>query len=217
MIVARTVWGANPASLPRVRMRLPATQVFVHHSVTAVTPDPYHDMRTIESIGLQRFGQFPYSFCVHPDGRVLEGCGLQRGAHTAGRNSTSFGICWIGNYDDRAPKLVQVDATRQLLAHLETEGWLVPVADILGHRDVAATACPGSKVYSILDLIRHRWEETMPPDDPNVPNLPDIKFFVPVVNTQTGECRGYYIVSSDGQLHAFGPGAPFHGRSEVPR
>lgn len=52
-------------------------------------------------------------------------------------------------------------------------------------------------------------------DNPDLPNLPDIKFFWPVVNTQTGHCTGYYIVSSDGQLHAFGPGAPYYGRSEV--
>lgn len=58
-------------------------------------------------------------------------------------------------------------------------------------------------------------EEPMP-DNPDLPNLPDIKFFVPIVNATTGECRGYYIVSADGQLHAFGPGAPYYGRSEVP-
>jgi hypothetical protein len=54
-------------------------------------------------------------------------------------------------------------------------------------------------------------------NDPNLPDLPDIKFFIPIVNSTTGECRGYYIVASDGQLHSFGPGAPYHGRSEVPR
>lgn len=65
-------------------------------------------------------------------------------------------------------------------------------------------------------FLSHLLAEEVPvPDDPALPNLPDIKFFVPVVNTQTGECRGYYIVSADGQLHAFGPGAPFYGRSEV--
>lgn len=53
------------------------------------------------------------------------------------------------------------------------------------------------------------------PDDPNIPNIPDIKFFFPVVNTTTGESTGYYIVASDGELHAFGPGAKFFGRSEV--
>jgi N-acetylmuramoyl-L-alanine amidase len=216
MIVARSVWGARPASLPSTPMRLPATQVFIHHSVTAVTNDPYADMRAIEAVGLQRFGQFPYSFVVHPkDGLVLEGCGLLRGAHTARWNSTSFGVCWAGDYTTRAPKMQQVAATQQLIAHLAGDGHLLPGADVLGHMDVAATACPGRKLYDLLDLIRHPWEETMP-DDPALPNLPDIKFFIPIVNAQTGECRGYYIVASDGQLHAFGPGAPFFGRSEVP-
>jgi hypothetical protein len=52
-------------------------------------------------------------------------------------------------------------------------------------------------------------------DDPNLPNLPDILGFYPVVNTTTGECTGYYILAKDGELHAFGPGAKFFGRSEV--
>lgn len=52
-------------------------------------------------------------------------------------------------------------------------------------------------------------------DDPNIPNLPDILGFYPVINTQTGECTGYYILAKDGELHAFGPGAKFYGRSEV--
>lgn len=52
-------------------------------------------------------------------------------------------------------------------------------------------------------------------DDPNLPNLPDIAGFYPVVNSTTGECTGYYILAKDGELHAFGPGAKFYGRSEV--
>lgn len=57
-------------------------------------------------------------------------------------------------------------------------------------------------------------EEHMP-DDPNLPNLPDILGFYPVINTTTGECTGYYILAQDGELHAYGPGAKFYGRSEV--
>jgi len=53
------------------------------------------------------------------------------------------------------------------------------------------------------------------PDDPTLPNLPDILGFYPIVNTTTGECTGYYILAQDGELHAFGPGAKFYGRSEV--
>lgn len=52
------------------------------------------------------------------------------------------------------------------------------------------------------------------PDDPNLPNLYDIKFFVPVVDA-AGQCRGYYFVSSKGEVHGWGPGATYYGRSEV--
>lgn len=216
-IISRAEWGADRDSLPATKMRLPAGAVYIHHTTSEVTGDVAADMRAIEATGLRRFGQFSYSFCIHPkNGEILEGCGLRRGAHTVQRNSTSFGIAWCGNYDERAPKIQQMDATRWLIRHLVAEGHLMADAPVLGHRDVVATACPGAKLYPLLDAIRHPWEETSMADDPNLPNLPDIKFFIPIVNAQTGECRGYYIVASDGQLHAFGPGAPFYGRSEVP-
>ena len=211
-IVARSVWGAKPASLPATPMRLPATQVFIHHSVTQVTNDPYADMRAIEAVGLERFGQFPYSFAVHPkDAMVLEGCGLLRGAHTARWNSTSFGVCWIGNYEERAPKVEQVDATRQLIHDLQAAGHLIPGADIHGHLDVYATACPGRKLYDLLDLIRHPWEGTMP-DDPNVHQAQ-----APVIALEvTPSGKGYYIVTADGAVFAFGD-AEYHGRVSAPR
>lgn len=209
MIVARTVWGASPSSLPTTEMRLPATQVYIHHSVTEPTLDPYADMRTLEKIGLQRFGQFSYSYCVHPkDGLVLEGCGLRRGAHTAQRNSTSFGICWIGNYEERSPKTQQIDATRALIDQLTRAGHLVPGADIYGHRDVDQTACPGRKLYEVLDLIRHPWEGTMPEDVPQAQ--------APVVALQpTPSGEGYWIVTADGAVFAFGD-AEYHGRVAAP-
>jgi hypothetical protein len=55
--------------------------------------------------------------------------------------------------------------------------------------------------------------EVTVPDDPTAPNLFDIKFFVPVVFN--GVCTGYYMASSKGEVHGHGPGAPYHGRSEV--
>lgn len=168
-IIARSVWGAKPASLPSADMRLPATTVFIHHSVTPVTDDPYKDMRAIESVGLQRFGQFSYSYCIHPrDGEILEGCGLKRGAHTAQRNSTSFGICWIGNYEQRAPKVQQIEATRWLVDHLTDQGYLIPGAEILPHRSVYATACPGSKLVAVLDAIRVPYAPPAPPPDTGI-------------------------------------------------
>lgn len=58
-------------------------------------------------------------------------------------------------------------------------------------------------------------ELPMPPDDERLPNLVDLKFFVPIFD-EAGVCTGYYMVSSTGEVHGWGPGAPYHGRSEVP-
>lgn len=214
MIISRETWKAKAASLPSVKMRLPATQVVVHHSVTSVTDDPYKDMRAIESIGLERFGQFSYSYAIHPkDGEILEGCGLMRGAHTSQRNSTTFGICWIGDYTTRLPKVQQLDATRWLIAWLTKAGHLVPGADIIGHRDTGyATACPGDRLYSMLDVIRHPWEAPPMPDaDPNVHQAS-----APIVAFEAHPSgNGYWIVTADGAVFGFGD-AKYMGRVVAP-
>ena len=52
----------------------------------------------------------------------------------------------------------------------------------------------------------------------NNPDLPDIvgPVQLSVLQNQAGECTGYFIFShATGELHGFGPGARFHGRSEV--
>lgn len=53
------------------------------------------------------------------------------------------------------------------------------------------------------------------PDDPNLPNISgpiQVQFCI----NQDGVCQGYYYVSlRTGELHAWGPGAVYYGRSEV--
>lgn len=57
--------------------------------------------------------------------------------------------------------------------------------------------------------------EVAMPDDPNLPNITGPVSFHPLVD-QAGNCTGYYIFSEKtGELHSFGPGARFYGRSEV--
>ncbi len=53
------------------------------------------------------------------------------------------------------------------------------------------------------------------PDDPNLPNITGPVSFHPIFGAD-GKCTGYYIFSTKtGELHSFGPGAPYYGRSEV--
>lgn len=94
------------------------------------------------------------SYAVHPSGTVLEGAGTTVGAHTGGRNSTSFGIVWIGNYEIDRPSRAQIDATAELIRHLVATGRVVGRPPLGGHRDVKATACPGRHAYSTIPEIR---------------------------------------------------------------
>lgn len=169
-IVTRADWGAHPESLPTARMTLPAVELWLHHTVTKPSADPVRDMRAIEAIGVQRFGVFSYSYCVHPSGVVLEGAGLGRGAHTKGRNSTSFGVSFIGNYDVLAPTPEQMESARWLIWWLQEEGHLRPeIYPTGGHRDVFSTACPGARLYGRLDDLRAPWFPPAPARTQTVP------------------------------------------------
>jgi hypothetical protein len=53
------------------------------------------------------------------------------------------------------------------------------------------------------------------PDDPNLPNIVG-PVELAVLWNSNGDCTGYFIFShATGELHSFGPGAKFYGRSEV--
>lgn len=165
MLVAREDWGFE-GPLGPAEVRLPALEVWLHHSVTTPTDDPFADMHRLEEIGQDRFGRLSYSYAVHPSGVVLEGQGTWIGAHTQGRNSTSFGVCLIGNYDTAAPPKKMLDSTAWLLAMIGRTG-LGPDQLSGGHRDTKQTACPGIHAYRAIPdinaLARMRAVETPAP------------------------------------------------------
>jgi len=66
------------------------------------------------------------------------------GAHAGTRTHNDFGIgiCLIGNFEETAPTARQLVAVRDLLKTL-TQRYAIPREQVVGHRDVQATACPG--------------------------------------------------------------------------
>lgn len=150
-LLEREAWGATAPLGPRLTSGIPG--VYFHHSVTRPTGDPVADMRTLEAIGVDRFGIFSYCYVVFPDGTIGIGAGLTRGAHTAGLNSTRIGIVFVGDFTTDVPTPAALAAGAELLAHLGQIGALAHGYTVNGHRDQKATACPGDNLYPLLGAI----------------------------------------------------------------
>lgn len=169
-LVSRAQWKADPRSAGEWPMQPKRTDIFIHHSVTLLTgpegeaydgdldptDDPCRDMKNVERVGLDRFGRFPYSFCIHPSGVILEGAGHMIGAHTGGQNSKGYGLCFLGNFQTHYPTVQALGAAGDLIELLAYAGNVVTYGDGLrlsGHRDHKATACPGHHIYTRLWTI----------------------------------------------------------------
>ena len=120
-------------------------EIIVHCSATpAGKPytvediDKWHRQRGFDGIG--------YHFVVYLDGSVHKGRSLEKvGAHCLGHDKNSIGVCYVGGLtadgkminDTRT--LAQKLSLQRLLAELKAQ---FPDAEIHGHRDFAAKACP---------------------------------------------------------------------------
>lgn len=159
-IISRETWGArhNDGFYNRKVGRL---DKWLHHSVTvqlaieAALEAEYREMRNLDDIGQSRFkGGISYTFVIFPSGRIYEGHSIGRvGAHTAGRNSISAGICLAGNYETNEVTAEQVAALAWLLNEGIKKGWWTEPKLDGGHRDTKATACPGKNAYAKIGEI----------------------------------------------------------------
>lgn len=159
-LIPRSEWGARYGNGTGAR-KLPATEAWLHHSVTIapdlVAPfgDDYEAIRTLEKIGQDRFGAgISYTRCVTPAGLVFEGHSIDRiGTHTQNHNTVGVGYCLVGNYDLAAMTAEQERALAWCLQEDCRRGWLdAPKLDG-GHRDLKATACPGGLAYPRIPAV----------------------------------------------------------------
>jgi len=118
--------------------------------------DRWHKDRGWSGIGYHRVVWCSEGRWVASDGRALD----QAGAHVAGANSRTIGVCLAGRYDQEAPPQAAYDALVPLLAVLAFDHGLE--ADrVFGHREAelygappTPKTCPGSAFD--LDDLRER-------------------------------------------------------------
>jgi len=110
----------------------------VHHSdsgdVSAKTIDEWHRSRGFVGIG--------YHYVIRQDGSVEQGRPSNKvGAHAQGFNQRSLGVVLAGDFTEDVPSPAQFDALVSLLRSLKGQ---YPAAQVVRHRDLMATSCPGT-------------------------------------------------------------------------
>jgi N-acetyl-anhydromuramyl-L-alanine amidase AmpD len=122
----------------------------IHHSLTN-GGDPwafaeYH----VDNNGWSGIG---YHFVIQPDGKIYQTNYLSSIAPHAGNgmNTSTVGICLVGDFTEEIPPAVQIQATAWLIRYLNATYGDRP---IVAHRDVnPARTCPGDSFD--LDVIRN--------------------------------------------------------------
>ncbi|XP_076591601.1 LOW QUALITY PROTEIN: peptidoglycan recognition protein 5 [Chaetodon auriga] len=158
-IVSRAQWGAVA---PRQKETLKGTaqRVVIHHTALPECTGLKECSDRLVSIQREHmtgkgFDDIGYNFLVGRDGTVFEGRGWGVvGAHAKGNNHDSLGIAFMGNFNNDAPSTEALSSVRQLLQCGVSQGFLCPTFDLLGHRDLGSTECPGGKLYAALPQLR---------------------------------------------------------------
>lgn len=170
IIIPRGDWGAQYGKGHKGAWL--RTEVVVHTEAGALIPEddpltPVNEGFTFEQEAarmrsIERFhavtrgwGRIGYSFVIFPSGRVYEGCGWgQTGAHTEGRNSTTYGLCFAGHGDKQAATQAAWLAARAVVREGLELGALSRDYVVSGHRDYARKSCPGALIYPAIGSLR---------------------------------------------------------------
>ena len=135
--------------------------LFIAIHCAATFPSMHVDAARIKKWHLERgFNDIGYHFIIGRDGTIELGRNISViGAHVAGYNSTSIGICWIGGTREENHKEAEDNRTdeqnatlKQLVNELLAE---YPKAEVRGHRDFKNVhkACPSFDVKSWCEEV----------------------------------------------------------------
>jgi len=173
-IVARSSWAPD---LPWNWNACPGGPDYASHMSTAIVHhtvnsngygpgDSVGIMRGIWAYHVQLLGycDIAYNFIIDNYGVPYEGRlgGIDQaviGAHSLGYNTGTTGIAMLGTFSSVTPSNGALGTLENLIRwKLYIHGdnpFDDPAADILGHRDVYATECPGQALYDYLPYTRH--------------------------------------------------------------
>ena len=146
--------GTDTASFNTLENRMLTDQLVIHHiggdcdrDVSAEEVHQWHINRGWSGIG--------YHFLIRKDGTIERGRPIDTvGAHVEGQNSHTIGINISGNFCNSLPTDAQIVSAAGLAADLCSMYRIRPSYNtIVGHCDLASTACPGNYLYERIPDI----------------------------------------------------------------
>ena len=166
-IISRAGWGADESLTnwePEYRQ---PEKVIIHHTVT-YNPDPLATLRAIHYYHAvtRKWGDIGYNYLIDSQGNIYEGRKGGEGVvagHARGRNEGSIGIALLGDFTEQRMLPAMEEALIEMLAWIadrygiapqgRSPAWGLQLPNVLGHRDVGNTSCPGEQVYRRLPYV----------------------------------------------------------------
>jgi len=151
-VICRDAWGAQPSTGDYVEHQV--TRITIHHTARLLEANSAAPARLRQHQEYHQGLGWPdlaYHYVVDAAGNVYEG----RPVTAKGDTATEYDpaghllVCCEGNFDEQEIPQHQYDALVRVLAWACAEFGIDPRA-ITGHRDHAATSCPGKALYRTL-------------------------------------------------------------------
>lgn len=112
-------------------------KIIIHHSASKNhTPEKINELHIANG-----WAGIGYHFYIRKDGTIYRGRPEDKiGSHAKGNNYNTLGICLEGNFEEMEPSQAQLNAVTALSTYLSLK---YDIRDIIRHRDVVDTLCPG--------------------------------------------------------------------------
>ncbi|XP_077334483.1 peptidoglycan recognition protein 1-like [Lithobates pipiens] len=153
-IVSRAQWGARRSTC-KTRLKTPVPGVIIHHSAGASCNNRNSCNSQVKGIqnlhmNTNKWCDVGYHFLITEDGTIYEGRGwTTHGSHAINSNS-NLGICFVGTFTNRVPKIAALNAAKNLIKCGVDRKLIRGDYRLRGHRNVNPTACPGNSLYNVI-------------------------------------------------------------------
>jgi N-acetyl-anhydromuramyl-L-alanine amidase AmpD len=123
----------------------------LHHYVSSNKDSIHHQKKLINAV---RGKKISYHYIIdlqggihiiYPDNIVIGHCGIDNASSDKCDNRNSIGICLLGNFMKKEPNEYQLENLTKLLCEKCLQYGVNPETNIIGHKDVCMTKCPGDR------------------------------------------------------------------------